>query len=922
MLARSGAPRHADLINGAYKSLRLSKQGGEMNSTISNPQGFARGAIAVLATALIGLPALAQDDADGTEIEEVVVYAQKRAQNIMDVPVAVTAVSGAQIEASGIKDVFDLQQNVPSLAVGQSQAATTSNFSIRGLGSTSNNFGVESSVGLYVDGVYRSRQSSIINELVDLEAVEVLRGPQGTLFGKNTAAGAIQIRSVAPSQTPDAFVDFTAGDFGLARFSAATNIPLNDRLAFRGTIFASQRDGYVDDDNFGSDVHNDRDRFGTRLQVGYEGDNDFDVRVILDYAKIDEVCCVGVSRVDSLYSRASLSGVPQPGTDTALLALGGTIFTDYPYPDPFLQALAPLPGTVVTGVGFDQYRVKYDTLPDSENEDRGLSVEFNKTFDNGLTLTSISAYRAFDTFDLIDVDFTDVPLLTRTNDAAQQSFSQEFRLAGEFGENSNFVAGAYYFGQEIDQVTFIDAPAFDPASGIPPLPGLPLSFYLSNNPGIIAVEAGVNQVAAIFGPSGAGLPYAPSGAPIVPGSQATDNVLQEHDGWAAFFQTDIGIGENFVLTLGGRYTDESKDITATYTQNLPYVPANVPNLGLMGVQLCSLDPACAATLPMGAPVFDPVGSVPVFAPFAVDGWGIYVFAPLAPRADLAESISDDQFTGNAKLTWFVTDEVMLYGAYSTGFKAGGTNTDRIDPSFSQIFRPETAKSAEIGMKGDFGPLRVAVAIYDTQFEDFQANTFTGTGFYLQNAGDVDTQGFEIEFNWRITDWLNVDGWFARNEGEYKSFVEGVCQDAFQFHTGMPDPGLPADFNPILDTETCDRSGGRLPYNSEDRFFVGLTTDFPVGNNNLFIRAEYSSASDLLTDGDLDPFDLQDDFSTVNLRLGLDITGWNSTVTLWGRNVTDERYYVGSFDPPAQSGRVNSYPAEPATYGITFRKNWD
>jgi outer membrane receptor protein involved in Fe transport len=134
-----------------------------------------------IALPLVGLalatPAVAQDDEP--LLEEIVVVAQKREQNIMDVPVAITAVTGAQIEASGIKDVFDLQQNVPGLIVGRSQTATTSNFAIRGIGSTSNNFGVESSVGLYVDGVYRSRQSSMINELIDVYAAEVLRGPQG-----------------------------------------------------------------------------------------------------------------------------------------------------------------------------------------------------------------------------------------------------------------------------------------------------------------------------------------------------------------------------------------------------------------------------------------------------------------------------------------------------------------------------------------------------------------------------------------------------------------------------------------------------------------------------------------------------------------------------------------------------------------------
>ena len=439
--------------------------------------------LAVLAGAGIAMPVVAQD-----VFEEIVVRAQKRDENIMEVPISVTAVSGAQIEASGIRDMFELQQNVPGLIVGQSQTATTSNFSIRGIGSTANNFGVESSVGLYVDGVYRSRQSSMINELVDVEAVEVLRGPQGTLFGKNTPAGAIQIRTVAPSSdSADAFVELSAGDLGFARIAAATNIPISDTMALRGTIFGSERDGYVDDDNFGSDFHNDRSRKGVRLQLGWDPSDTFDMRIIADYSEIDEICCVAASRVDALYSRASLTGVPVNGTDAIFLGLGGTVFTNFPYPQPFLDALVPLPGNVVTGVGFEQYRVAYNDVPISQNEDRGLSLEFNKTFDNGMILTWITAARAFDTFDLIDGDFSNVDIFQRINDFEQDSLSQEIRLSGEFGDGGNWVAGAYYFGQEAKNRTSTTA-------------GVSFNDYvLATNPDLVALMAGIDQVVALSG---------------------------------------------------------------------------------------------------------------------------------------------------------------------------------------------------------------------------------------------------------------------------------------------------------------------------------------------------------------------------------------------------------------------------------------
>ena len=136
---------------------------------------------------------------------------------------------------------------------------------------------------------------------------------------------------------------------------------------------------------------------------------------------------------------------------------------------------------------------------------------------------------------------------------------------------------------------------------------------------------------------------------------------------------------------------------------------------------------------------------------------------------------------------------------------------------------------------------------------------------------------------------------------------------------MPDPGGTGDVN----DEVCDRTGGRVAYNPENRFFFGITKDFPMGGTKTaFVRGEYSYASDLLTDGDLDPFTLQDSLNLYNLRLGL---RWgnneDSELVAWGRNLGDERYYAGSFDAPVQPGRMNSYPAEPRTYGLTYRRNF-
>ncbi len=851
------------------------------------------GCYSMLSLALIlpvmTVPAFAQDKQPAF-LEEIVVQAQRRDQNLSDVPVSVTLVSGAEIEASGIKDMFDLQQNVPGLVVDHSQTTTSSNFAIRGIGSTSNNFGVESSVGLYVDGVYRSRQSSMINELIDVEAVEVLRGPQGTLFGKNTAAGAILLRTVAPDpDSANAFVDLTAGDYGLVRLAAATNIGISDNLALRGTVYSSQRDGYVSDVFLGDDVYNNRDRFGLRMQLALnDASDDFNMRVIADYSEIDENCCVAISRVDGLFSQASLAGVPQPGSDSALVALGGLISNSYPYPQAFLDAVFGPAAANIQSVPFDAYRTAQNYLPESSNEDSGLSVEINKGVGD-MTFSSVTAFRTFDTYDRIDGDFTNVDVLERINDAEQQSITQEFRLSGDFGDKGSFFqVGVYYSQQDLDSTTHTNGG-----------PGLN-AYVLALQPDLVTLINGVNAVSA---QSGGALP--PAAVPFPVGFFATENMAQEHESWAAFGQTDIVFSDKVTLTLGARYTDETKSINGQFTQTASGPP---PDLDAIALNLFY-----AATM---NPLFDPTPLFAVMLPN--DGWGGYLFDVLAPRVPLNAELSDDQTTWTSKLSFFPSENLLVYGSFATGYKAGGTNTDRIGPSFNPVFGPETSESAEVGFKGTWDRIRIGFSYYQTDYDDFQANSFTGTGFNLQNAGKIETDGWEFEYQWQPFNNTTISGYFAKSTGNFKTFVGGTCRDQYVFHTGMPDPGSGGDIN----ANVCDRSGDVIPYNPEDRAFVAVTQDFPIAAGNLFLRAEYTYASDFFTDGDLDPFTMQSGTDLINLRLGMSIDAWNSEITLWGRNITDERSYNGSFDQPLGAGRMNSYPTEPATYGISLVKRWD
>ena len=735
-----------------------------------------------------------------------------------------------------------------------------------------------------------------------------------------SAAGAINVRTVAPSlDDRNAFLEFQVGDLDLRRISGATNFALTDEIAVRATYFQSERDGYVD--NYTYDLVtpsiriqegalNDRDRWGLRLQATYDNGTNFTARLIGDYSEIDEACCAGTSRIDALFSKAGLAGGQViPGTDAVRLQLGNIVFTDFDY-SPFGL---PLPPTVVTGVSWDDYITSLNDLPVSKNEDRGTSLEMNWDLDNGTTLTSVTAVRMFDTYDFIDPDFGDTALAVRFNDAEQDSISQELRLAGTFGEGSNWLLGAYYFAQEINSIT-------ETTGGADLQPYFDLLTAATGDTPASEITAGVTQVSQTLALFGRDFPV---GAPGLPDGMFANNVVeQDHDGYAVFGQVDWALSDALTLTLGARYTDESKDIDSVYTQTNPGTA--VPNSAAIEGAFDAFGAWVEAGTPADPAVLDQLEDdlqplLAVAAPNA--GWAAFQIQELSPRPNVNRTLDDDQITGTAKITWYANDATMLYLSYGTGFKAGGTNADRIrfnplGPDF-QLFDAEKSKSMEAGFKGDIGDhVRISAAIYQTDFEDFQSNTFEGSGFILRNAGDIEVKGAELEFIWHPLDNTTISGYFAYNEGEYESFERAVCWASSPFQAGVPDPGdTGADF--------CDHSGLAIPYNPEERFQVTLNQDFPMGNNNLFFRAEYAYTGETTTDGDADPLTLQDDYGILNLRVGVDIADWNSTITLWGRNVTDERYYTQSFDPPLQNfGRMNSYPTEVATYGVTFRKNWD
>ncbi|MFT5312660.1 MAG: iron complex outermembrane receptor protein [Paraglaciecola sp.] len=872
---------------------------------------FTRKPIAVLITLALGLtsPLVCtqeiEEEIETMRLETITVKAQKRRQNLQVVPVSVTAITGKKMAESVLQDMFDVTASVPALFAFQNQNATNSSFSIRGIGTSSQNFGLESSVGLYVDGIYRARQNSMINNLVDVEAVEVLRGPQGTLFGKNTPSGAILVRTVAPSHYGSKdFIEASIGNYGLVNYSGATSISaIENILAFRVTAFGSQRDGIVSEVNSGDNVLNDRDRWGARLQALYTPNDKLSLRIIADYSKINEICCAAPVQVGNMQARG----------------VEGKFGSDK------LLSQAPFNATIFAGDDFFERKVALSFLPESSMKDRGLSAEINWDIDKQYTLVSISAYRNFDSLDNIDSDFSDAELFGTLNDSRQRSFSQELRL-DYTAQNINAIIGVYYFRQNLDlDYSLYTSEQFNEYF----LSGFSEGAFSDLLVGIDALSASSNGL------------IAPSSAPAPAFTAFEHRAEQEHENYAVFGQIDYRLSEKITLTAGLRYTDERKDLSTVFSEDLPGNailptffssvgdPANpasiVPGTLLYGAGVAGgvLAGIQAETIDINSP--EGQAALEALVPFQSIGWG---FKPLgaitSDRSDISDTLNDDQLSGTVKLSYQADRDTLFYGSYGTGYKSGGTNTDRIAQGFDPIFAAETSQALEVGIKKDFPAhdLRINAAAHSTAVDDFQANTFTGTGFNLQNAGDYKTSGLEIEFTWLPTDTLEVNVAYARVNAEYGKFERGNCWIAYTWHTGVGDPDQES-LDPATPNPYCNRSGDRPGGEPEDYAMIKLKKDFTISDDIYsYVVAELSYTGDIVLDGSNDPLAIQDPYGLLNLRLFMNFDKYDMDLIFWGRNVLNEEYIKHtSFNTPLQEGKINAYVADPATFGITLRKRF-
>ncbi|MDR5170947.1 TonB-dependent receptor [Methylobacillus flagellatus] len=359
------------------------------------------------------------ETSEENQLGSITVTARRRTEKEQDVPAPISVVKGEQLEATKIYQVQDLQQLLPNFT-SQFIHARQSSVAVRGIGNNTANEGLEGSVGIYLDNVYLGRPGQAVFDLLDIEQIDLLRGPQGTLFGKNTTAGVLNITSRQPVFKEERTIEVSGGERGYRQLKAMINQPLSDNVAVRISAYDTHDDGWIKNTYNGKDL-NEINRQGVRGQILIKPSETFSLRLIGEHNEED-----------------SSTGTLIPYSFGPWRPNGMT----------YAQNATSLGAVNIARSPYD-YKVDFDARQRSKVNQDALSAEANWDI-NGYKLTSITAWRDWKFSPENDLDFTRLPGLVGGFKVKEEQYSQEIRLASPLGEIYDYVVGAFYYHQNID----------------------------------------------------------------------------------------------------------------------------------------------------------------------------------------------------------------------------------------------------------------------------------------------------------------------------------------------------------------------------------------------------------------------------------------------------------------------------------------
>ena len=851
---------------------------------------FAHFACGLLACSALTTPAFAQDNeaedqATARDDNVIIVTATRRAQDVQDIPLAVTAIAPQQLEAQRVVNIQQIAALAPSFTASQAQLASGSVvLRVRGVGTTSNNIGFESAVGIFIDGAYQARPGVALSEFVDVERVEVLRGPQGTLFGRNTSAGALNVTNMRPDVTEfSGFVNMEYGNFDEKSLQGAVNVPIvKDTVAVRLTGAYRQRDGFLDVVNrTGAKIGetNDVDQWLVRGQIGWDTESGLRGRIIADYSKSKSSCCGAIE----LYQSPLVTGGAYAAV--GLGANGGN-------GQPLVATTRDDQGAFERAM--DNRTVSANFAPIADIDNYGVTGELEFPVSENADLIFIGSYRKYQSFENYDSDFTaldifNVPALNLEID----NWTAELRLQGEGLEGKlNYMIGGFYSDETIDQSV-----------------GFQLGADYGENVGALLFPAtggalGANPLTLFTGRDPAG-------------TSNTNRFQQDAKSYAVFTHNSLEIADGLELTVGARYSWEEKSGGFTQTAiNNQICPATLNAIGASG-----------------NPAVVPAALRPTFVALGCFGFTAPANLPQAAALPLVRTFQsdfeDEELIYTIKLGYEFSPYVNSYASFTHGYKAGGINLDTTaavggaDPTFLS----EEVDAWELGVKARTpdGALTFNVAAFYEEFTNFQVLEFTGTAFATFNVPIAETRGVEIESVVRPNDELTFNLAATFLEASYPDDCAGT-QTSVQVValcgndlTNAPQVVALAGAmweKPISDSMELFFAGQvRMEADQRTSTQAVILPTVAAGSTQAQVQAAVDGAAPIIAD-------IQDGKAFVNLRAGLRFGDGAYAIEGWVNNLTDEVVRGVTFNTTLRgSGAANSRSAftlPPRQYGVTLR----
>ena len=737
-----------------------------------------------------------QESVTSYAIEEIIVTARKKEESIQDVPMAVSAITD-QLAESSVRRIEDIQAFAPNLYINRTPGVGSgAAITIRGVSSSEVDKSFEPAIGVVMDGMFLGTASGVLLDNFDIERIEVLRGPQGTLFGKNTTGGILNvIRTPVSLNEMGADLSVTVGDFGRQDIKAVVQLPIiEDKLGIK--LFAAQieHDGHVY--NTYLDTHaggDDKKNYG--FTALWEPTDQLSLKV--HYEVMEDQSEQGVyvnrNRVGELACTITLIGF-DPNNGCEKDANDG--------PD----------------------TVESDASNFSDNEYESIIVTANYDTENFL-YTYIYSNRDMDEQNMQDFDGSAARLLRMNYFNDWEQTSHEFRVTSQFSEKVQFIAGVYDW--EVDYTQAWDV--YD-------------LFYQLSRLGVGAWGQGDTLTG--FGREPTGLPWGSDLASSNGQTQKTESI-------AVFFSADWFITDKLTLTAGFRWTEEEKDFLGG-NAGVGYYPDRGE-----------------ARPPLASPV-------PYHAKW-------------------------DETTPKIGLRYQPNDDLMYYFNYTEGFKSGGffgrQANFNIDPSYD----PEYIKNYEFGWKSTLmdGRMILNGAIFRSEYDDKQESILipvdlTNVATVVRNASSLEMDGAELELMYQVSEAWDLMGTYGYLKSEYAAYLADITGD-----------GVVTD------------NSGLVPRNTPENTF-GITTSYTtqVGNGELKGRVSYRFRDEMESNSSNDALGTLDSIENVNATVTYSFD--NYSVTLWGRNLTDEREQRWS---TIGGLTTRGWWNEPQTLGVTFKASF-